>query len=63
MRRLLLGCALLLTGCAFSQQAKMRDACFQACASQKDDCMLRAMGPDAIRRCDTEGTNCSSTCH
>lgn len=39
-----------------------RMTCFQACARDKDACVLRATTPDGIQACDAQSRACGEGC-
>jgi hypothetical protein len=56
-----MSCLGVALGCALGPSEE-RLNCLQACARQKDSCLLEATNAAAIQRCDLEGQRCSETC-
>ncbi len=58
----LLMLGLLLGACGPPVSAR-DPRCFNACAEQKDACLLHASTAVAVRECDQQGDACGRQCH
>jgi uncharacterized membrane protein len=62
MRRWVWAAVVVVVSGCFMGPSEEQLRCYQACAREKDSCMLSAITAQQIQTCDGRGSRCSAVC-